>query len=287
MPDVVANDFETVYRRTLEALMIDGRNVPPVQSPTSITSGFGVKPKASRELVGFTFRLNDPRRRELTNGVRGYHPVFARANFLWMLGQRDDHAWIERFNDKGAGLAEVDGHYPGAHGRRMGNQLQRVIDLLREDPTSRRAVISIYDREDLFTHSRDIPCVLELQLLRRNDRVECVTHMRSQNTVFVMPYDVFAFTMLQEVVAAALGIGVGPYTHQVSSLHMFEGDEEVVRQVLNTRLVESPSMGTMPAVLDVRELPVVLERELVRPGPGPGYRSPYPGYWAEFLSEMR
>lgn len=249
----MSNTLNEAYYRAVYDVWTHGRWVDPVLATNSITSNFGERPKASRELVGHTFVVQNPRARLLTLGAHAANERFVVANFLWMLSGRDDHAWIGQYNDKGAGLA-VDGHYPGAHGRRIGPQLRRVIDLLKEDPTSRRAVLQVSREEDLFTHSRDIPCVLALQFFVRDGRVELVVHMRSQNLLRVFPYDFYAFSMFQEVIAACLGLGVGMYTHQVGSLHFFEGDEDLVSKILDGDCNPSPTMWPIPYIKDLDEV---------------------------------
>lgn len=257
--------LDAAFRTALADLRDSGQLVPAVQDQTSITTGFGNLPKNFRELRGYSFSIAQPRARLVMGEGRKASEQFCIANFLWMLFGRDDHEFIGHYNQKGKLLAEVDGHYPGAHGRRIGNQLLRVIAELKAEPSSRRAVLQVSREEDLFSHSRDIPCVIAIQLFRRPSRslhaagllvpggpevLDMVVHMRSQNSIFVMPYDIYAFTMFQEFIASALGIGLGSYHHQVGSLHFFEGEEVVIDRILGEIPPRDGNdiMPTMPAL---------------------------------------
>lgn len=263
--------LDAAFRATLQELRSHGRLVPAVQDPTSITTGFGAKPKNFYELLGHSFSIANPRQRLIGGEGRKASEQFCIANFLWMLFGRDDHEFIGHYNQKGAKLAEVDGHYPGAHGRRIGNQLFRVIEELKAEPSSRRAVLQISREEDLFSHSRDIPCVIAIQLFRRPttlihsfnnnetrrteaEALDMVVHMRSQNSIFVMPYDIYAFTMFQEFIASALGIHLGTYHHQVGSLHYFEGEEPVITTILNEGTPQVEISSTMPSFTDPQDM---------------------------------
>jgi len=300
--------LDSAYRQTLADLRGHGQLVPAVQDPTSITTGFGAKAKNFYELRGYTFSIANPRQRLVSGEGRKASEQFCVANFLWMLFGRDDHEFIGHYNQKGAALAEVDGHYPGAHGRRIGNQLFRVIDELRAEHSSRRAVLQVSREEDLFSHSRDIPCVIAIQLFRRpvtllhtngtasnalhNEALDMVVHMRSQNAVFVMPYDIYAFTMFQEFIASALGIQVGTYHHQVGSLHFFEGEEGVVDTILNERPPQAEFMTTMPAFTSPsgpRQLIHALEvgeKQVRDLGPFSTDSSFLPTYWINLLNKL-
>ncbi len=297
--------LDGAYRRALLDLSVHGQLVPAVLDPTSITTGFGSKPKNFYELRGYAFSIANPRQRLVSGDGRKVSEQFCIANFLWMLFGRDDHEFIGHYNPKGAKLAEVDGHYPGAHGRRIGNQLFRVIDELRAEPSSRRAVLQISREEDLFSHSRDIPCVIAIQLFRRPvtlistpespargpaEALDMVVHMRSQNSIFVMPYDIYAFTMFQEFIASALGIHLGTYHHQVGSLHYFEGEEPIITAILNEGTPSAEISLTMPAFPDAQDLIHRLRmgesevRRLRHTTEAMGRM--LPGYWLDLLNKL-
>jgi thymidylate synthase len=84
-----------------------------------------------------------------------------------------------------------------------------VIELLGNRPTSRRAVIQIFNAEDIAAIHREIPCTTTLQFFVRNERLDMVTTMRSNDAYLGLPHDVFCFTMLQEIIARSLGREIG------------------------------------------------------------------------------
>jgi thymidylate synthase len=59
------------------------------------------------------------------------------------------------------------------------------------------------------------------------------TYMRSNDAFIGMPHDIFAFTMLQEIMAGDLGVGLGTYKHCVGSLHIYEENLPKVRKYLD------------------------------------------------------
>jgi len=76
--------------------------------------------------------------------------------------------YIKRYQDD----TEADGTIYGAYGPRMfrpdgASQFDNVMSLLRERPTSRRAVIQLFDGDDLRGDYKDVPCTCTLQLFVR------------------------------------------------------------------------------------------------------------------------
>jgi len=134
-----------------------------------------------------------------------------------------------------------------AYGPRTQAQLNEIITMLKHDPTSRQAVAMIWRRDDL-TFDGDKPCTIFLQFLIRNEKLELHTHMRSNDVWLGVPYDVFAFTQLQQSVARALHRQVGQYVHHATSLHLYERDLERAAKLQMT----DPDAGEPPLPHGIR-----------------------------------
>lgn len=113
------------------------------------------------------------------------------------------------------------------------NQLQNIIRLLTEKPTSRRAVIQLFDATDLEHHYLSIPCTCTIQVLARDGYLHMFVSMRSNDAYLGLPHDIFAFTMLQELIARSVGMEIGEYKHCAGSLHLYEEHFESAFNFLN------------------------------------------------------
>jgi thymidylate synthase len=80
----------------------------------------------------------------------------------------------------------------------------------------------LFDPEQDTRGHRDVPCTLNYRFFLRNDRLHMHTTMRSQDLWLGFPYDIFAATVLQELLAGWLGVELGDYHHNVDSLHLYE-----------------------------------------------------------------
>src|SRR5205814_5458874 len=128
------------------------------------------------------------------------------------------------------------------------SQWDRIVELLRSDSHSRRAVLLLSEPiSDTSAGARDVACASVLQFMIRAGQVHAFVHMRSNDAIWGLPYDVFLFTMLQELLASELGLELGKYYHFASSLHLYERHFELAK-----RIVKSP-------VTDFFEMPRMIE----------------------------
>lgn len=100
---------------------------------------------------------------------------------------------------------------------------------------SRRAVIQLFDSSDLAGTYKDVPCTCTLQFIIRNDRLDMVTSMRSNDAYKGLPHDVFSFTMLQEIAARMLKVELGEYHHFAASLHLYDENAAGARAFIDEK----------------------------------------------------
>ena len=126
------------------------------------------------------------------------------------------------------------------------DQVSNVITLLKRKPSSRRAVIQLFDATDLLEPYKSIPCTCTLQFLARDDRLHMFVAMRSNDAFLGLPHDVFSFTMLQELIARSVDMEVGEYKHCAGSLHLYKKDVERATRYLDEGYQSKIAMPPMP-----------------------------------------
>ncbi|MFX1682200.1 thymidylate synthase [Mitsuaria sp. CC2] len=197
-----------------------------------LTRGTAIKPTKgpAREISGTLLKLSAPRVRLSRSESRGI--LFScLGELLWILAgsNRLDFIthYIPHYGDFSDDKKTIHGAYgPRLFGKRPDDQVDRVIQLLKDKRDSRQAVLQLFDRTDTLEPHLDIPCTCTLQFLVRGDRLHMMTSMRSNDAWLGLPHDVFTFTMLQELVARSLDIELGEYKHSVGSLHLYEEHHE-------------------------------------------------------------
>lgn len=143
------------------------------------------------------------------------------------------------------------------------DQISNVIRLLKEKPSSKRAVVQIFDAADIAAPHAEVPCTCTLQFMIRDARLHALTYMRSNDAFLGLPHDVFAFTMLQELLARSIGVEVGGYKHVAGSLHLYEEHEGAAQQYLREGIQAriGVAMPAMPSGDPWPSIQVLLETE--------------------------
>jgi thymidylate synthase len=173
------------------------------------------------------------------------------GELLWILAGSKALDFIEHYiaeyTKSSDDMQTIFGAYgPRMFGRRPNNQLARVISSLKNKPDSRQAVVQLFDRRDTLEFHSDIPCTCTLQFVIRDRRLHMLTSMRSNDAWLGLPHDVFAFTMIQELVARSLGVELGEYRHSVGSLHLYERDSKKAIRYLEEGWQLGRPMPPMP-----------------------------------------
>ena len=130
-------------------------------------------------------------------------------------------------------LLNEEGAFGGAYGPRLTGQLGYIYELLKDDPESRRAVMTVYTAPHDQQPGKDIPCTISLQFLLRGGRLNMITNMRSSDIYLGLPYDVQQFTFLQRLMALWLDVDLGNYTHIAGSGHVYLKDLDVAKKVID------------------------------------------------------
>lgn len=106
------------------------------------------------------------------------------------------------------------------YGVRVVGQIERVINELRKDPNSRRAVLFVAHEDDT---SETMPCTMNIvYYIGAKGELNSTINMRSSDAVWGLPYDQIQFGMLQIAIANSLGIQVGLGTINIVNAHIYD-----------------------------------------------------------------
>lgn len=232
----VGDCYETIYKDILTEL----HECPEF---TPVTRGIGC-----REITNLSIELTNPRNRFIWNKARDVNYEFAMKFFLWMLNGDTDFSYVagansnaQNFIDKPKDDKAMPANFSTAYGPRIKKQLIYILEELERDKESRRAVIHILNEGDLDMLGTDTkeeyPCTDSITFMIRDNKLHMYTHMRSNNMVLTVCYDMFNFTMFHEYVLRQLHMAypdleLGTYYHNIVSAHYFDREQELVDNIL-------------------------------------------------------
>lgn len=189
------------------------------------------------ELTHVGITLTDPSCREITLPTRRANVVAQIAETMWVLGGRDDVAWLRNYLPRAEDFSDDGERWRGAYGPRLRawdsgdhlyhidhiDQLQKVVQLLRKDRTTRRAVMSIYDPVRDAQPGKDIPCNNWLSFISRGGALDLHVAIRSNDLIWGWSgINAFEWSALLEIVAGLVGCAVGSLHFSITSLHIYD-----------------------------------------------------------------
>lgn len=233
MMPITVTSFDNIYRYLLEVILDEPEFV------------YESNNKKVYEITNVDFRISNPNNNLVNSKARGFRKEFAQKFFDWIINGESDIKKLYDSNPNAKKFNDETYHRNTAYGPRIVKQLPFIYDELKFDSSSRRAVISILDAEDLTIlqdkregrTNVEYPCTNSIQFLIRENKLHIYVNMRSNNMVTTICYDVYNFTSLQKFVLNELvnfypTLELGSYTHNIISAHIFEDEVELAKKIL-------------------------------------------------------
>lgn len=171
-----------------------------------------------------SFTLQDVGNKKVTTPQRKFNEDYAEYEWNWYLkGDRDASEIAERAKIwkqmMVEGTTEVNSNYGYFWNKNY--QLSRVIQELKTNKETRRAIVVHYDINELDRYKHDTPCNDVLNFYIKDDKLHLTVFARSIDLVFGFCNDQYTFAKLMEMVAFQLDIPVGEMTWMITNLHIY------------------------------------------------------------------
>jgi hypothetical protein len=212
---IEANDVNEALAKGLvliqkEGIKVESRNGMTLEMPAPVATVY-----------------KHPRHRVLMSRVRDANPFFHLMEALWIIAGRSDVEFLAEFNKHMGDYSDDGIEFNAPYGYRLRkafgqDQIDTVIKTLTRDPNSRQAVCQIWDTEDLDKYTKDKACNMSIVFRMRNQRLGMTVYNRSNDMIWgAYGANVVQFSMIQEYVAASLGVNMGTYTQVSNSFHVY------------------------------------------------------------------
>jgi thymidylate synthase len=186
---------------------------------------YGRRFAGTKAVFNFNFTVKNPLDRVITTPVRKFKQDYADYEWEWYLsGNRDAAEISERAkiwkNMMVPGTTEVNSNY--GYFWNQNGQLDRMIEELKTNPQSRRAVLVHYDPNELDRYKYDTPCNLVLNFYVDDECIHMSVFARSIDLWYGLCNDFYTFSKLLELVSNKLGMPVGTINFSITNLHIYE-----------------------------------------------------------------
>ena len=183
-----------------------------------------------------------PQQRVLLSPVRDANPFFHLFESIWMIGGRNDVAFLSAFNSTIGQFSDDGKILHGAYGQRWrhhfgGDQLGAVINQLRANPYDRRIVLSMWDPyidpAVAEAGGKDVPCNTQVLFSYKVDMLDMTVFNRSNDIIWgCYGANAVHMSFLHEYVATAAGLDLGVYYQISNNLHLYERHYTLAAQLL-------------------------------------------------------
>jgi thymidylate synthase len=154
------------------------------------------------------------------------------------------------------------------------DQIARVVDSIRNNPTSRRHIVSAWNPADVEEMALP-PCHSLFQFYVDTSRGElsCQLYQRSADLFLGVPFNIASYALLCMMMAQVCGLKPGDFVHTFGDLHLYQNHLEQARLQLSREPRPLPTMKMNP---DVKEIDgfVYEDFELVGYDPHPSIKAP-------------
>ncbi|HTG45917.1 MAG TPA: thymidylate synthase [Verrucomicrobiae bacterium] len=162
----------------------------------------------------------------------------------------NDHGvtiWNE-WADKDGNLGRVYGaqwcDWQTSDGRSI-NQIDRVIEQIKQNPDSRRLIVSAWNVGEIEQMALP-PCHALFQFFVQEGELSCQLYQRSADLFLGVPFNLASYALLTMMVAQVCGLMPGTFVHTFGDLHLYANHLEQAREQLRREPRPLPRMRLNP-----------------------------------------
>jgi thymidylate synthase len=179
----------------------------------------------TKAVFNASFTVENPTDKVITTPERKFNTDYAEYEYCWYKsGNRDAKEIAERAKIWKQmmipGTTNIVSNY--GYFWNYNDQLNRVIQELKINPQSRRAIIVHYLLHELDIYKYDTPCNVALNFYIRNNKLQLTVFARSIDLWFGFGNDQYCFAKLMEEISNKLNIEIGQMHWHITNLHLYE-----------------------------------------------------------------
>ena len=122
------------------------------------------------------------------------------------------------------------------------DQVEYMLYLLKNNPSSRRIMTNIFNFEDLKDMNLE-PCAYGTQWLVKGDKLHLILNQRSQDMLAANGWNTMQYAALLCMVAQCVGLKVGTLTHNIGDCHIYDRHVPLIKKLLEAKPMDvSPKL---------------------------------------------
>jgi thymidylate synthase len=159
--------------------------------------------------------------------------------------------WANKDGDLGRIYGAQWCDWRAANGRSI-NQIDDVIEQIKEKPDSRRLIVSAWNVGELDQMALP-PCHTLFQFFVLDGELSCQLYQRSADLFLGVPFNIASYALLNLMVAQVCGLKPGTFVHTFGDLHLYSNHLEQAKLQLSREPRPLPQMQLNPAVTNIHD----------------------------------
>ena len=130
------------------------------------------------------------------------------------------------------------------------DQIAQLVDGLRNNPDSRRHIVSAWNPADIGRMKLP-PCHALFQFYVNDGKLSCQLYQRSADIFLGVPFNIASYALLTSMLAQVCGYRPGDFVHTLGDAHLYTNHLEQARLQLSRQPRALPQLRINPAVTDL------------------------------------
>src|SRR4051812_9871547 len=139
--------------------------------------------------------------------------------------------------------------WDGANGERI-NQIDRLIEQIKNNPQSRRLIVSAWNVAEIEQMTLP-PCHVLFQFYVQDGGLSCQLYQRSADLFLGVPFNIASYALLTMMVAQVCDLEPAEFIHTFGDLHLYRNHLDQAREQLTREFRPLPRMELNPAVKNI------------------------------------
>ncbi len=157
--------------------------------------------------------------------------------------------WADESGNLGPVYGKQWRSWPTPGGQHI-DQLAQVIEAIKQNPDSRRLIVSAWNVAELDKMAL-APCHCFFQFYVVNNRLSCQLYQRSADIFLGVPFNIASYALLTLMVAQVTGLEPGEFIHTLGDAHLYVNHLEQAKTQLAREPFPLPHMRLNPKIKNI------------------------------------
>jgi thymidylate synthase len=179
--------------------------------------------------------------------------------------------WADENGDLGPVYGKQWRSWNTLDGRKI-DQLNEVISEIKNNPTSRRMIVSAWNPSDVGSMALP-PCHCLFQFYVADNKLSCQLYQRSADIFLGVPFNIASYSILTHMIANVCNLSVGDFIHTLGDAHLYKNHFEQAKKQLSRSVKDKPQLNILKKHININDF-IFEDFEIINYDPHPHISAP-------------